>query len=240
MKTKSCGNYELGFKSTLAGGKLTFDVAAFYADINNLQATVDAGSCSSRIIFNIPEARSVGLEAEVYIQPHANVDINLSATMQNAEIRSTLLSETNVLDGISRGNRLPTSPSFQASAQFSYHFTLPNNWSGFASLSLSYAGKTYSQIGDQVADFGTVELTASNLGDPAATQFNFSPQLPSYQTGSLRFGFRRGKWEASLYVSNLWNEKVRTSLDRERGGIARVGYLLSRPRTVGLTLRTHL
>lgn len=233
-------NYELGFKSTLADGKLTFDVAAFYADINNLQATVDAGSCSSRIIFNIPEARSIGLEAEVYIQPSADFDISLSATMQNAEIRTTLLSETNVLDGISKGNRLPTSPTFQANAQFSYHFQLPNDWLGFASLSLSYAGKTYTQIGDQVAGFGTVDLTVANLGNPGVSQFSFSPQLPAYQTGNLRFGFRRGKWEASLYVSNIWNEKIRTSLDRERGGIARIGYLLGRPRTVGLTLRTQL
>jgi len=233
-------NYELGLKSTLAGGRLSFDIAAFYADITNLQATVDAGSCSSRIIFNIPSARSVGLETEVFIQPHPNLDISFAATMQSAEIRSTLLSETNVLDGISSGNRLPTSPTFQANAQISYHHQFQNDWSGFASLSLSYAGNSYSQIGDQMPGFGRVDLTIANLGDPSVPYFDFNSKLPGYQTGNIRLGLTRGKLELSFYISNIWNEKIRTSLDRERGGIARVGYLLGRPRTIGLTIRTRL
>jgi iron complex outermembrane receptor protein len=233
-------NYEIGFKSTFADGRLTFDVAAFYADINNLQATVDAGSCSSRIIFNIPEARSVGLEAEVFMQPHPNLDISFSATMQSAEIRSTLISESNVLDGISKGNRLPTSPTFQATSQFSYHWEMADNWGGFAALSLSYAGPSYSQIGDQVPGFGNIDLTIADFGSPSQSNFAFDPELPSYKTGNIRLGFRRGNLEISAYVTNFWNETIRTSLDRERGGLARIGYLIGRPRTIGISLRTHI
>ena len=36
----------------------------FYMDINDLQATVTAGSCSSRVVFNVPKARSRGVEVE--------------------------------------------------------------------------------------------------------------------------------------------------------------------------------
>lgn len=234
-------NYEVGFKSTLAGGRLTFDTAVFYADIHNLQATVDAGSCSSRIIFNVPRARSVGIETEVFIRPHPDFDISISATMQNAQIRSTLLSadaEPSALEGIDRGNRLPTSPTFQAATQFSYHWTWADDWSGFAALSLQYVGSSYTQIGDQVSGFGTVDLTVTQIGDPSVDLLHFNPLLPAYQTGSFRIGLRRGSIELSLFINNIWNERIRTSLDRERGGLARIGHMVSRPRTAGLTLRT--
>jgi len=235
-------NYEIGMKSTLAGGRLTFDTAIFYADISNLQATVDAGSCSSRIIFNVPRARSIGIETEIFIRPHPDFDISISATMQNAQIRSTLLSsdpeEARALNGIDRGNRLPTSPTFQASAQFSYHWTWGNEWNGFAAFSLQYAGASYTQIGDQVPGFGTVDLTVTQLGDPSVDRFGFNPELPAYQSGNIRVGARRGAFEISLYISNFWNERIKTSLDRERGGLARIGHTVSRPRTMGVTVRT--
>ena len=66
-------NYEAGAKSTFLGGRGTLNVSGFYMDIRNLQATVTAGSCSSRIIFNVPEARSAGMELEIAAQPNAPV-----------------------------------------------------------------------------------------------------------------------------------------------------------------------
>ena len=58
-------NYEAGAKSTFLGGQGTLNISGFYMDIRNLQATVTAGSCSSRIIFNVPESRSAGMELEI-------------------------------------------------------------------------------------------------------------------------------------------------------------------------------
>ncbi len=56
-------NYEGGVKTNFAG--VTVNAAVFYADIEDLQATLDAGSCSSRISFNVPEAHSAGIELEL-------------------------------------------------------------------------------------------------------------------------------------------------------------------------------
>jgi len=241
FKNEELWNYEIGLKSTLAGGRLTFDAAVFYADIRNLQANVDAGSCSSRIVFNVPRARSLGIEAEIFLRPHPDLDISFSATMQSAEIRSNLFAgeagSMNALTGISAGNRLPTSPTFQATSQFSYHWLFSDKWSGFAALSLHYVGSSFTQIGDQVPGFGNIDLTVTQLGDPSISSFQFDPEIPAYQTGSIRFGARRGALELSIYINNFWNENIRTSLDRERGGLARVGHLQGQPRTIGLTLR---
>jgi iron complex outermembrane recepter protein len=63
-------NYELGIKSRFGG--LTFNAAAFHNEIENLQVTLDAGSCSSRVVFNVPKAHSRGVEFELTAQPTAN------------------------------------------------------------------------------------------------------------------------------------------------------------------------
>ena len=61
---ESVWNYEVGLKTRVLNGAGAFSVAGFYMDIRDLQATVTAGSCSSRVVFNVPKARSQGIEIE--------------------------------------------------------------------------------------------------------------------------------------------------------------------------------
>jgi iron complex outermembrane receptor protein len=48
-------------------------------DIEDLQATVTAGSCSSRVVFNVPKAHSTGLELEYAGTPTEHFDFSISA-----------------------------------------------------------------------------------------------------------------------------------------------------------------
>jgi iron complex outermembrane receptor protein len=41
----------------------------------------------------------------------------------------------------------------------------------------------------------------------------------------------------AVYVNNLFDESALLSLDRERGGRARIGYNVSQPRVIGVTVR---
>ena len=59
-------NYEIGAKTRLADGRVTFNAAVFYSDIDNLQVIADAGSCSSRIVLNA-QGRSQGAEMELRV-----------------------------------------------------------------------------------------------------------------------------------------------------------------------------
>lgn len=73
-------NYEIGAKANVLEGRGTFNVAAFFMDIDDLQATVTAGSCSSRVVFNVPEARSQGVELEYSARLSQAFDFALSAS----------------------------------------------------------------------------------------------------------------------------------------------------------------
>ncbi|MDA8020717.1 MAG: TonB-dependent receptor, partial [Thermoanaerobaculia bacterium] len=241
-------NYEVGSKSTFMDGRGTFNIAAFHMDIEDLQATVTAGSCSSRVVFNVPEAASTGLELELAAQPTPFFDFAISASYTDSELKSTLTStdaagNVSIVSGIEDGNRLPTVPEFQAAAAASYRWTLPNDWAGYFTATYQHVGSRFTQIGDQAAGFGTVNLLAfdpNNIGGPlTASTFNFDPELPAYDIVNLRLGFLTAAWDIAVFVNNVTDERAFLALDQERGTLARVGYLTNQPRTFGVTARVE-
>ena len=236
-------NYEVGTKSTIMGGRGTLNVSAFYVDISDLQVTVTAGSCSSRLIYNVPEARSAGFEVEFAATPSNNFDLAISASYNNSELRSTLTStdadgNTSVIAGIEAGNRLPSVPEFQAAIAATYQWLMGPSVV-YATGVFQHVGSRFTQISDQADGFGTVSLTSfdpNNIGGPyTQDNFTFDPLLPSYTTLNLRLGLLRGPWDIALCVNNITDERALLALDQERGTRARVGYLTNAPRSFGIS-----
>ena len=230
-------NYELGAKMRFAGGTVTFNTAVFYSDIKDLQDGVDVSSCSSRIVVNVPKAHSYGIEAELFARPNANWDFGISATWLNAELDSTLLyaGSTDVIAGIQKGNRLPTSPEFQGAASATYSWDWSTTLQSFVNLTYQHVGSSFSRIEDEQPNFGTVTLR--QFGGPLTQPtFTFNPELPAYDILNARFGFGSDRWHAAVFCNNLTDERAFLSVDRERGRGARVGYLTNQPRTYGVSL----
>ena len=233
-------NYEAGVKYSKRG--VTFNAAAFYNDIKNLQVTLDAGSCSSRIVFNVPKAHSQGIEAEFSVHPMVGLDFSFAGSLLSSKFDSTVIGGTPpaVIGGIRDGNRLPTVPKYQfaATANYESRFNSAANW--FVNGSVQRIGNRFSQPSDQ-EPAGTVRLI---FFDPATGAFGVRPtafgtfKLPAYTLVNLSTGIR---WDDGLevvaYVKNLFDKDPKLSLDRERGLRARIGYNIGQPRIIGLTLR---
>lgn len=242
-------NYEVGSKSTFMDGRGSFNIAGFYMDITDLQATVTAGTCSSRVVFNVPEATSRGIELELAAQPSPWFDFAISASYTDSELGSTLTStddegNVTVVSGIKEGNRLPTVPEFQAAAAASYRWEWTEGWAGYITGVYQHVGSRFTQIGDQAAGFGTVNLLAfeqaggATIGGPLTrTTFTFDPELPAYDVVNLRLGGLSERWDVALFVNNVTDERALLALDQERGTLARVGYLTNQPRTYGVSAR---
>jgi len=238
-------NYELGAKSTWMGGRASLNVSGFYMDIRDLQMIVTAGSCSSRLVFNTPKAMSAGAEIELTAAPNKYFDFALSGTFNQAELRSTLTSTdtagvVTVVSGIEDGNRLPSVPELQVAAAVTFHKPLKRGADGFFTTTYNHVGNRYTQIDDEAAGFGTVNLNSfapNSIGGPfTQSTFTFNPLLPAYDLVNLRLGVTRASWEAALFLNNVTDERALLALDRERGTRARVGYLTNQPRTLGLSL----
>ncbi|MCU1349421.1 MAG: putative TonB-dependent receptor, partial [Acidobacteria bacterium] len=247
-KDETLWNYEVGSKSRISGGRGSLNVAAFYADIKNLQATVTAGSCSSRLIFNVPKARSAGAEAELELAPTDNFDFAISGSHTDSKLRSTLRSTdasgvSTIVAGIESGKRLPTVPENQFTAAGTFHWTMPQNTAGYLTGVYQHVGSRFTQIGDQAAGFGTVNLNSfapNNIGGPfTQSTFTFNPELPAYDIVNLRIGILKNRWDTALFVNNITDERALLALDQERGTRARVGFLTNQPRTIGISTRVN-
>jgi iron complex outermembrane receptor protein len=242
-------NYEVGMKSVLMGGRATFNTAIFYQDIQDLQAVLLAGECSSRIVFNVPKAHSAGIEFEFAAQQTDRFDWALTASYINAKLDSSVTSTApdgtiSILAGLEDGNRLPSVPKFQGSAAATYTFPMDNGWESYIHGIVSYVGDRVTQFGDYTDGFGFVNMRTFEerggvtLGGPL-TQccFSFDFELPSYTTANARLGFRNDRWDVAFYVNNFTDEHARLALDQERNTLARVGFRVNQPRTYGITAR---
>jgi iron complex outermembrane receptor protein len=245
-KDETAWNYEVGAKSRVLNGNGAFNVSAFYMDISDLQATVTAGSCSSRVIFNVPKARSQGIEVEFEAAPTSNFDFAVSGSFNDSELRSTLTSTdasgtVSVVSGIERGRRLPTVPRFQLATAATYQRQVRPGWLGYLTGTYQHSGSRFTQVGDE--DLGTLDMGsfgANTIGGPlTAATFRYNPLMPAYDIVNLRVGVRRNKWDVGLYLNNVTDERAFLALDQERGTRARIGYLTNQPRTFGIATRTN-
>ena len=229
-------NYELGIKSQ--GRGFTFNAAGFYNDIRNLQVTLDAGSCSSRVVFNVPKAHSMGVEFELGLSPADGLDFNLSGSLIEAEFDSTLPGVLAATTGIREGNRLPSVPKFQLSASGSYEWPIGDAANMYVAASFQHVGTRYTQPADQENNPRTFVHGLPFGGAPAGASTTVDLKLPDYQLVNLSAGvdFDNGL-SLIAYVNNLFDENALLSFDRERGGRARLGYTVGQPRTFGITAR---
>jgi iron complex outermembrane receptor protein len=233
---ESLWNYELGAKAQ--GRGFHANVAGFYNDIKNLQVTLDAGSCSSRIVFNVAKAHSMGIEAEFGFSPTTGLDLTFSGSVLQSQFDTTLPGALVTATGIRDGNRLPTVPKFQFTTAASYEFPVAKDANAYVSASWSHVGNRYTQPADQENNPRTFVHGLPFGGAPASASTTVDLLLPSYDLVNFNAGvdFDSGL-SLSVYVNNIFDENALLSFDRERGGRARLGYNVGQPRTIGMTVR---
>lgn len=240
FKDETAWNYEIGTKSKLFGGRGWFNLAAFYVDVRDLQVVVTAGSCSSRLVFSVPKARSVGGEVEFSLAPSDRFDFAISAAYNDSELRSTVVDGTGaIVSGIESGARLPSVPRFQAAIAATYQQPIGQGVQGYLTGTYQHIGSRYTQVGDDL--LGTLDLNsfgANTIGRPLTqSTFTYDPLLPAYDIVNARVGARFSNFDVALFGNNLTDERAFLALDRERGTRARIGYLTNQPRTFGISTR---
>jgi iron complex outermembrane receptor protein len=230
-------NYEAGAK--YSKGPITVNGAIFHTEIKDLQVSLDAGSCSSRLVFNVPKAHTTGAELEVAVTPLRGLDLSLAGSYVSAEFDSTLGPDpVTTATGIREGNRLPTVPKFQVAATAAYTDRFGDSGDWYVNASVQHVGSRYTQPADQENNPRTFVHGLPVFGMDANDATTLDLKLPSYQLVNFSLGleFDNGL-EITGYVNNLFDENAKLSFDRERGGRARLGFNIGNPRTIGVTTR---
>ncbi len=232
-------NYEAGVKTRFGNG-ITFNAAYFYADMSDLQVTLDAGSCSSRISFNVPNAHANGVEFELTVQPNESFEISVAGSALSSEFDSTVRDATGaILGGVENGNRLPSVPEFQISLSttYTFPFSLMDDSDTYVSATFQHVGSRITQPSDQVPGAGNFVSGLPFGGASGNDVTSLDLELNSYDILNVSTGLVKDSWEVVLYANNLTDENANLSFDRERGGRARLGFRTNTPRTIGVIYR---
>ena len=233
-------NYETGIVGSWR--RTTFSAAAFHASIENLQVTLDAGSCSSRISFNVPEARARGLEFELNTLLSEAFELSVAMSKVNSVFEETVFAESgDILGGVEEGNRLASVPRTQFASTAKY--TIPREVFGSArlyiSFSMQYVSDRITQPSDQVPGAGNFSSGLPYGGATGSEVTSVDLNLDSYTIMGFRLGVVQQRWETVFYVQNATDEFAHLSFDRERGGRARLGFRTNEPRKLGVVFRRN-
>ncbi len=229
-------NYEFGFKGAWENG-VEVKTAVFQSNIKDLQVTLDAGSCSSRISFNVAEAHASGFELELLTRPTPNLALSFATSSIKSEFDTTVIAEAGgVLGGVEEGNRLASVPNSQMA--FVVDYTRPIELFGGSDLiidgSMQWVGERITQPSDQIEGAGVFTSGLPYGGASGTDETVLDLELKGYAIWDLRFGIAKDSWLATLYIKNVTDKVALLSFDRERGGRARLGFRTNQPRTIGM------
>ena len=218
--------YEVGLKAKFLDNAVTLNVAGFHEEFTNFQVLEFTGAQFTT--FNVPLAKSTGVEIETVIRPSDNLTVNGGLTYTNARYPDNCAgtqTSNNVLSLC--GNSLTNAPK----------------WVGIM-------GATYDRdIGDSLNFFINGQLrmesdrrTSTQAFDPADLTTR-TPVPFDVQDGNIKINMRAGlgdidgAWGVEAWVTNLTNEITRgvTFNTVLRSG-SRSAFI-QEPRMFGLTLR---
>jgi len=226
VKPEKVDNYEIGFKSQFAHGKVTFNLAAFLTNVRDYQTLIlDTVNppFTQQYIANIPKVRSRGFEGDLQVQPIEGLTLNGSFAYTDATYRDYRNSPAPVEQNPASG--LTTDRTGQTLAGVpKWTYTLGGDFEqpvGGVALYIhadwSHRSKFYTSVSN----------SAYSLVEP-------------YGIANGRIGIRTedGRWDLSVWTRNLFDKDYFVTLSPSNTGL--ITGLTGDPRTFGATLRTSL
>jgi outer membrane receptor protein involved in Fe transport len=203
-EAENLANYEIGWKTTLLGGKMRFNGAIFLEELTEAQFAVTSDQNGITDIVNAGGARSYGVEAQVDLEPTSGLTLTASGTLLNAELRTdlctfanpefdcTLPSPSGQENGLTApaGTAFPYAPEFKATATARYEFAL---------------------MGSDAHLRGTVAHQSSSFPSLDVTERELLGKLPRFTTVDLAAGIEGGSWSLELVAANLFDERGQIS-----------------------------
>jgi len=205
--------FELGIKSEWLDRRLVVNADAFYSKYKDLQLTsvlADSQGNPQPVVENAGAARIIGGELEATARITRTTTFNLALGVIDAKY-------THLDPGVSFGinNKLPDTPPVSLTASLAQDFPIPDGAVASLRVDVSYKGKTYKDP----------DNSPSIIQDPYAL---VNARL-SYRAAS-------GKWQASVFGTNLSNKQYLTSGLDLASTFGFVESYYGRPREAGIDL----
>ncbi len=230
FKPETSTSYEAGFKSTLLGGKATFNAAIFRTDIKDWQTSVLPPGGTTPTITNAASMQNNGIELEGVLQLADGWRAQASYGYIDAKYKSFMsFNQFGAAVDIADNTRVGYIPKQQFSVSLDGRLAQTSMGTLRAIVDYVYTAEYYNYAGQDSATITNAAIGNSSAESlmPALGLMNARLLLSNIPLGS-------GSASASLWVRNLTDEKKMTS-HIDTGGYYRIASW-SEPRTFGLAL----
>lgn len=213
----SITSYELGWKTSFAENRITWNGAAYYMPWKNLQSSLyDPDIClPSSFNANIGDALIYGAESNVDWKVNDHLLLQAAANYNDSHLVSNSFQNPNFQ--VAPGERLPYVPYVSYSWTARYESPLASGFKGYGQIDGSHKGDMWNDL----------HASGSN-GLPRVLQ-------PQYSVGNLRLGLQPedGRWLTELYVTNITNKNA---IVYTNTGNFDLRQTMNEPRVLGLRL----
>ena len=182
-------NYEIGWKTSWAGGRVRFNGAAYIVDWDDFQFSfLDFSVSPLTIIQNVGKARTKGIEWDLDWAATDNLTLSFAGSYNDAKLQEDFWRQDD--DRIAgeppnaaKGQRMPYVPELQLTAIGRWNFNmfgLPS----FAQAAMAYTDDAWSDL------------------ETATRQ-----KMDSYSVLNLSAGIEKEGWSLTFYVNNVTDER---------------------------------
>ena len=209
----SLWSYELGFKSTLADNRVTFNGAVFYIDWTDVQQ-FNRLACGFQFTANAGSAESKGFELELAAAPVEGLTLSAALGYTDAEITNA-----GGVAGVSKGDKIQGVPDWTGTASAQYMWPTFGDWEGMVRGDFNYYGDSFSANNESVG---------AN-----------ARKRDSWSALNLRGGIVNASWDLVIFVDNVTDERASLADSRSIAAEtpARQRLVVTRPRTIGIEAR---
>ncbi|WP_380876307.1 TonB-dependent receptor [Sphingomonas sp. DBB INV C78] len=247
VKPEDVNHFEIGLKTQFWDSRATFNLAGFWTEISDYQATVTNGQLGvlRGYLANADKVRVRGIEADFSVRPNERLSLYASSAFTDHEY-------VQFVDA-------PCPPELAGgtTAQPGQTPSAPGTPGGISPANCDISGQWLPGISKWAFSYGIeyrlpVELLGNDGEAYAAFDGNYRSKFSSnpsrsaytdiagYSVANFRFGFRKDdRWDASFWVRNAFDEKYYEILATQSGSTGLVVGQPADPRTYGLTIRTQ-
>ena len=218
--------WEAGVKTRLLDGAVIFNINGYHVDVTDFQANIVDNSATVALrsyLANIPKVTVKGIEFDAAAQLGSRLTLRASGALADGEYASypsgpCPIERTGT--GTARcdltGNALPGLPKWTGSAGGEYRMPV-----GSGELFLRADAVTRTRV----------------RGEATGSAYTI---IKGYTLVNGSVGYRLGDWEAAVFARNLFDKDYMQNLTVQAGNSGLIVGTPSEPRTIGVTLRTHL
>ncbi len=244
VRPEKVNHYEIGLKSQFWNRRATFNLAAYWTDIGDYQATVTNGQLGvlRGYLANAEKVRVRGIESDFSIRPSDRLSLYFNAAYTDGRYVKFVDAPCppELAGGAATTAANPASAAGTPGGFSPANCNISGQWlPGISKWSLSYGG----EYGIETRLLGADGRVFLGIDGNYRTRFSSNPSrsiytdIAGYGLVNARLGFRGGEgWNASAWVRNALDAEYYDVLATQSGNTGLVVGQPGDPRTFGVTV----